>query len=170
MVCKVTLKSLFLPHLYAIILKIGADKPTNDFIRIFQTPMGKRKKPIDFNSKRLFFSIQEVADHFAVNISLLRFWEKEFDTIRPKKTPGGTRQYTREDVQQIEVIYHLVKEKGLTLDGARQTLKEKKDDHLKRVQVLDKLQDIKKELLSMEEEFDRLHEHQKYISPHIEKE
>ncbi len=68
------------------------------------------------------------------------------------------------------MIYHLVKEKGLTLDGARQTLKEKKDDHLKRVQVLDKLQDIKKELLSMEEEFDRLHEHQKYISPHIEKE
>ena len=87
--------------------------------------MGKRKKPIQFNNKRLFYTIQEVADHFAVNVSLLRFWEKEFDNIRPKKTAGGTRQFTREDIQQVEVVYHLVKEKGMTLDGARQNLKTK---------------------------------------------
>lgn len=124
--------------------------------------MGKRKKPIDFNSKRLYYSIQEVADHFAVNVSLLRFWEKEFDTINPKKTSGGTRQYTREDIQQVEVVYHLVKEKGLTLDGARQTLKSKKDDELKRVEAIERLQEIKKELLLLEEEFNGLHEHQKY--------
>jgi DNA-binding transcriptional MerR regulator len=55
--------------------------------------MGKRKKPIQFDDKRLFYSIQEVADHFAVNVSLLRFWEKEFENINPKKTAGGTRHY-----------------------------------------------------------------------------
>jgi DNA-binding transcriptional MerR regulator len=124
--------------------------------------MGKRKKPIRFDdSKRLFYSIQEVADHFAVNVSLLRFWEKEFDNINPKKTVGGTRQYTREDVQQLEIVYHLVKEKGMTLEGARHTLKSKKDDEEKRVELLARLAEIKKELQSLETEFDRLHGKQK---------
>ncbi len=124
--------------------------------------MGKRKKPIQFNNKRLYYSIQEVADHFAVNVSLLRFWEKEFENINPKKTVGGTRQFTREDIQQVEVIYHLVKEKGMTLEGARLALKTKKDDETKRVEALTRLTDIKKELLELEEEFDKLHEKQKY--------
>ncbi len=124
--------------------------------------MGKRKKPIQFDEKRLFYSIQEVADHFAVNVSLLRFWEKEFENIRPRKTAGGTRQYTREDIQQIEIIYHLVKEKGMTLEGARQTLKSKKDDEAKRAEAINRLMEIKKELLLIEEEFDQLHEMQKY--------
>jgi len=124
--------------------------------------MGKRKKPIQFNDKRLFYSIQEVADHFAVNVSLLRFWEKEFENISPRKTAGGTRQYTREDVQQLEIVYHLVKEKGMTLDGARQKLKSKKDDETKRVEAVSKLMEIKKELQLLEGEFNQLHEQQKY--------
>ena len=115
--------------------------------------MGKRKKPIQFNDKRLYYTIQEVADHFAVNVSLLRFWEKEFDNINPRKTTGGTRQFTREDIQQVEVVYHLVKEKGMTLDGARQTLKTKKDEETKRVQALAKLTEIKKELMLLEESY-----------------
>jgi len=126
--------------------------------------MGKRKKPIQFNDKRLYYSIQEVADHFAVNVSLLRFWEKEFENINPRKTTGGTRQFTREDIQQVEVVYHLVKEKGMTLDGARQTLKTKKDEETKRVQALAKLTEIKKELMLLEEQFDILHEQHKYSS------
>lgn len=124
--------------------------------------MGKRKKPIQFDDKRLFYSIQEVADHFAVNVSLLRFWEKEFENINPKKTAGGTRQYTRENIQQVEIVYHLVKEKGMTLEGARQTLKSKKDEEEKRVEVLSRLTELKKELLSLDLEFDKLHEQQKY--------
>ncbi len=124
--------------------------------------MGKRKRPINFDGQRLFYSIQEVADHFAVNVSLLRFWEKEFDNINPRKTAGGTRQFTREDIQQVEVVYHLVKEKGMTLDGARQALKSKKDDETKRIEVLGRLTEIRKELLLLEEEFDQLHEIQKY--------
>ncbi len=124
--------------------------------------MGKRKKPIQFDDKRLFYSIQEVADHFAVNVSLLRFWEKEFENIIPKKTAGGTRQYTRENIQQVEIVYHLVKEKGMTLEGARQTLKSKKDEEEKRVELLSRLTELKKELLSLDLEFDKLHEQQKY--------
>ncbi len=124
--------------------------------------MGKRKRPIQFNDKRLFYSIQEVADHFAVNVSLLRFWEKEFDNINPKKTAGGTRQYTREDIRQVEVVYRLVKEKGMTLEGARQTLKIKKDDETRRAEAISRLTEIKKELLLLEEEFNHLHEQQKY--------
>lgn len=130
--------------------------------------MGKRKKPIQFNDKRLFYTIQEVADHFAVNVSLLRFWEKEFENIRPKKTAGGTRQFTREDIQQVEVVYHLVKEKGMTLEGARQTLKTKKDDETKRVEAIARLTEIKKELLLLEEQFDILHEQHKYSSTETE--
>lgn len=124
--------------------------------------MGKRRKPIQFNEKRLFYSIQEVADHFAVNVSLLRFWEKEFDNINPKKTAGGTRQFRREDIQQVEIVYHLVKEKGMTLDGARHALKNKKDDETRRVETLAKLTEIKKELMQLEEQFDILHENHKY--------
>lgn len=124
--------------------------------------MGKRKKPILFDEKRLFYSIQEVADHFAVNVSLLRFWEKEFENIHPKKTAGGTRQYTREDIREVEIVYHLVKEKGMTLDGARQTLKSSKDEEVKRAEAVARLTEIKKELLLLEAEFDQLHVQQKY--------
>ncbi|MFA7583924.1 MAG: MerR family transcriptional regulator [Proteiniphilum sp.] len=124
--------------------------------------MGKRKKPIQFDEKRLYYSIQEVADHFAVNVSLLRFWEKEFDNINPKKTAGGTRQYTRDNIREVEIVYPLAKEKGMTLEGARQTLKSNKDDQTKRAEAVTRLTEIKKELLLLEEEFDQLHTQQKY--------
>ena len=65
--------------------------------------MGKRRKPIDFDDKRLYYSIKEVADHFAVNVSL-RFWEKNSITSIPKKA-GAIRQYTKEDIRQVEIIY-----------------------------------------------------------------
>ena len=124
--------------------------------------MGKRRKPIQFNNKRLYYSIQEVADHFAVNVSLLRFWEKEFENINPKKTAGGVRQYTKEDIRQVEIVFHLVKEKGLTLDGARQKLRTNKDDEQKRVEASERLREIKRELVLLQQEFDKLHEYQKY--------
>ena len=124
--------------------------------------MGKRKKPINFEGKRLFYSIQDVADHFAVNVSLLRFWEKQFDNINPKKTKGGTRQYTKEDIMEIEVVYNLVKDKGLTLDGAKQVLKTSKPEEDRRIEAMERLQNIKKTLISLEEEFDTLHQQQKY--------
>ncbi len=106
------------------------------------------------NSTRLYYSIKEVASHFGVNESLLRFWETEFDIINPRKTEGGARQYKKEDIETIALVYHLVKEKGMTLEGARQTLSHKKDETLRKVQVIEKLEKIKKELEDMEREFD----------------
>lgn len=102
---------------------------------------------IDFEkNKKLYYSIKEVAAHFDVNESLLRFWETEFKEIKPRKTEGGSRQYTKADIETIELVYYLVKEKGLTLEGARQTLKVKKDEETRRMEVLRKLQNIKTEL------------------------
>ena len=78
---------------------------------------------------KLYYSIGEVADMFGVNPSLLRFWEKEFPQISPRTIGRGIRQYRKEDVETIGLIYHLVKEKGMTLPGARQRLKEAKRHH-----------------------------------------
>lgn len=106
------------------------------------------------NSAKLYFSIKEVAQHFGVNESLLRFWEKEFDSINPRKTAGGSRQYSRQDIEDISLVYHLVKKKGLTLEGARQTLKHKKDEATRKLEVIQRLERIRDELKSMENEFD----------------
>lgn len=108
------------------------------------------------NSKKLYFSLREVAAHFDVNESLLRFWETEFDSIKPHKTPGGTRQYTREDINAIQIVYHLVKEKGMTLEGARQTLKRKFDETEQKIEAIRRLESIKKELQQLSQMFDEL--------------
>lgn len=98
------------------------------------------------NSKKLYFSIKEVAAHFKVNVSHLRFLEKEFSQIKPKKTEGGTRQYTREDIKQIEMVFSLVNDRNLTLKGAKQVLNTKKDEETRRLEVIEHLEKIKKEL------------------------
>ena len=125
--------------------------------------MAKRRKPIEFNKTRLFYSIQEVAAHFAENVSTLRYWESEFENIKPRNV-RGTRQYTREDIQQVEMVHHLLRDKGMTIEGARQKLKTRMDDEQKRVEALHRLREVRKELERMEEEFNRLHEIQKYSS------
>jgi DNA-binding transcriptional MerR regulator len=112
---------------------------------------------IDFeNSKRLFYSIKEVANHFGVNESLLRYWENEFKIINPNKTEGGTRQYTKEDIDNIALVFHLVKEKGMTLDGARLALSQRQDEYSRKLQAVEKLEHIKKELEDMKKQFDVL--------------
>ncbi|MCE9540259.1 MAG: MerR family transcriptional regulator [Bacteroidetes bacterium] len=73
---------------------------------------------------KLFYSIGEVAEMFDVNTSLIRFWEGEFDIIKPKKNKKGNRLFTKEDIDNFKVIYNLVKEQGLTLEGAKKYLKE----------------------------------------------
>lgn len=73
---------------------------------------------------KLYYSIGEVAEMFDVNTSLIRFWEKEFDVLKPKKNNKGNRLFTPEDLTNLKVIYNLVKEQGLTLDGAKKYLKE----------------------------------------------
>ena len=110
---------------------------------------------IDFeNSNKLYYSLKEVATHFDVNASLLRHWEKEFDIINPKKTEGGTRQYTHEDIENIALVYHLVKGKGLKLEGARQVLNQKVDEETRKLQVISKLEQIRNELNGLANAFD----------------
>jgi len=95
--------------------------------------------------KKLYYSIGEVAKAFKVKTSLLRFWENEFDSIKPKKKQTGTRKYTQKDIESIQLIYHLVKEKGMTLAGAKSRIKEKKGMIYEKNLIV-KLEKIKSEL------------------------
>ena len=105
---------------------------------------------------KLYYSISEVAKMFGVNESLLRYWEKEFPMIAPKKAGGNIRQYRKEDIENIRLVYHLVKEKGMTLAGAKQRLKMDKETTMNTAEILERLKEIKKELLSMRKELDYL--------------
>lgn len=74
--------------------------------------------------ERMYWTIGEVADELGVNTSLLRYWEKEFGSLRPKRTNKGDRLYTKDDIGQLRRIQHLVKEKGFTLQGAKGALRQ----------------------------------------------
>jgi len=113
---------------------------------------------IKFRQEKMFYSIKEVADMFNVNQSLLRYWEKEFPSIKPAKTDKGTRQYRKEDVEEIRLIHHLVKEKGLTLPGAKQKLKENRGSVVQTGEIINRLKNIRIELMKLKTEFDELDE------------
>lgn len=97
---------------------------------------------LDLPYKR-YYSIGEVAKAFGVNSSLIRFWDKEFDVIKPKKNAKGNRMFTPEDVKNLQLIYHLVKERGFTLEGAKIHLKENKKQTLDKFDIIRKLERIK---------------------------
>jgi DNA-binding transcriptional MerR regulator len=101
--------------------------------------------------EKLYYSIGEVAEMFQVNPSLIRFWEKEFDIIKPKKNKKGNRFFTIQDIDNFRLIYHLVKEKGLTLQGARKKIKENKEDTNNNYEVIKTLNEIKSLLLEIKE-------------------
>ena len=102
-------------------------------------------------SEKLYFSISEVAGKFNLAPSALRFWEKEFDTIKPFKNKKGNRFYTQEDIDHLAIINHLVKERGLTLKGAKAKIKENKDEVDHNLEIVQKLQEIKKYLIEIKE-------------------
>jgi len=99
--------------------------------------------------EKKYFSIGEVAEMLNVATSLIRFWETEFDIIKPKKNRKGNRQFTREDIDNVKLIFHLVKEKGYTLQGAKDLLKSGNDTVKEKVDVIDALKRIKKFLLEI---------------------
>ena len=111
-----------------------------------------------FKQEKLFYSIKEVADLFDVNQSLLRYWEKEFPSVKPTKTAKGTRQYRKEDIEEIRRIHYLVKEKGLTLPGAKQKLKENPESVVQTEEIVTRLKGIRAELMKLKTEFDELDE------------
>lgn len=103
---------------------------------------------------KLYYSISEVAAMFDVNESLLRFWEKEFPQLNPKKGGRGIRQYRKEDIETVKLIYHLVKERGMTLPGARQRMKDNKETNLRNFEIVDRLKSIREELVGMRDALD----------------
>ena len=98
-----------------------------------------------------YYSIGEIAKAFNVNTSLLRFWEKEFKEIQPKKKQSGARKYTPQDVIIIEKIYYLVKEKGLTIEGTKKQLKIKNPSDSNTQIIIQKLEKLKADLLMLKE-------------------
>lgn len=102
--------------------------------------------------EKMYYTIGEVARAFNVNTSLIRFWDKEFDILKPKKNAKGDRRFSKEDVQNLSLIYHLVKERGFTLEGAKLHLKENRDKTLSNFDIIRKLEQIKAELLKIKEQ------------------
>jgi DNA-binding transcriptional MerR regulator len=101
--------------------------------------------------EKLYYSIGEVADMFNVNVSLIRYWENEFSILKPKKNKKGNRLFTPKDIDNLHLIYHLVKERRLTLEGAKMKLKENKEDTLQNFEVVKKLKNIREMLLDIKD-------------------
>jgi DNA-binding transcriptional MerR regulator len=107
---------------------------------------------LNLSPDRRYYSIGEVAKAFDVNASLLRFWDKEFDILKPRKNAKGNRMFTPEDVKNIQLIFHLVKERGFTLEGAKIHLKEGQKKTLDKYEIISKLEIIKNQLLTIKGE------------------
>jgi len=108
---------------------------------------------INLPEKR-YYKIGEVAKAFNVNTSHIRFWEKEFDILKPKKNKKGNRMFTQTDVKNLQIIYHLVKEKGYTLEGAKTKMKDKSKKVLNNFEMIKRLENIKAELIKIKSNLD----------------
>ena len=96
-----------------------------------------------------YYKIGEVANAFGVNTSLIRFWEKEFSIIKPKKNAKGNRLFTKDDIENFKLIYNLVKERGFTLDGAKQKLKGNPEKVINNHEIISRLEAVKAELIKI---------------------
>jgi len=112
--------------------------------------MPVKKKTIE----RMYFTIGEVAKMFNVQTSLIRFWEKEFSIIKPSKNRKGNRMFTQKDVDNFHLIYHLVKERGYTLKGAKEKLKQKNELVENELEIVKSLKKIKEYLIEMKDNMD----------------
>ncbi len=99
--------------------------------------------------EKIYYSISEVADMFGVNQSLIRYWDKEFDIIKPYKNKKGNRMFTKDDIKNFHLVYHLVKERGMTLKGAKKKLSDNKENTINNFNVIEKLKIIKNQLLEI---------------------
>ena len=109
--------------------------------------MAYKEKEIE----KLYFSIGEVAEMFSVAPSLIRFWESEFDIIKPKKNRKGNRQFTKEDIDNVKTIYHLVKEKGFTLQGAKEMLRNDSQAVRDKMEMIESLRRVKNFMTELKE-------------------
>jgi DNA-binding transcriptional MerR regulator len=104
--------------------------------------------------EKYYYSIGEVADMLGVNTSLIRFWEKNFDIIKPHKNKKGNRYFTKKDIENLKLIYHLVKEQGMTLDGARKKIAAQKEDLAENFNLVESLTKIREMLVEIRDMLD----------------
>lgn len=110
---------------------------------------------INLDKRKLYYSISEVASMLNIKESTLRFWEKDFPFTQPEKSAKGTRHYTQKEIQNIQLVSYLLKERKLTIEGAKKLLKENKQDIEKKHAIVLRLQHIKKEIQSLRTAFDK---------------
>ena len=96
-----------------------------------------------------YFLISEVSNLCQIKPHTLRFWEKEFEILKPKVKPSGVRKFTKEDIEKVSSIYRLLKEEGLTIQGAKKRLKSKNKESLDSSSIIKKLEKIKFELKNL---------------------
>ncbi|NND35317.1 MAG: MerR family transcriptional regulator [Saprospiraceae bacterium] len=101
---------------------------------------------------KLYYTIGEVSDMFGVSKSLIRYWESEFTVLKPHKNSKGDRRFTKQNIEQLDLIYYLVKEKGFTLEGAKKEIRGKKSMLLRRKKVLDSLRAVQSGLQQLKEQ------------------
>jgi DNA-binding transcriptional MerR regulator len=106
----------------------------------------------DREINKMYYSMGEVTEMFSVNASQIRFYEKEFDVLQPKKNKKGNRLFTPEDIENMKIIFHLVDEKGFTLKGAKEHLKNNSSEVKENQKIIDALEKLKDFLLKLDQE------------------
>ncbi|MBX2814590.1 MAG: MerR family transcriptional regulator [Saprospiraceae bacterium] len=104
------------------------------------------------NLTKLYYTIGEVSEIFDVSKSLIRYWESEFTILKPHKNSKGDRRFTKDNIEQLQLIYHLVKERGFTLEGAKKELRMNKSRYLQRKKLTEKLTGLKKNLVKLRDQ------------------
>ena len=105
----------------------------------------------NLDPNKRYYTIGEAAELFNVSKSLIRFWENEFDSLRPHKNSKGERRFTQKNLEHLQLIYHLVKEKGFTLQGAKQEIQAKAKYHKKKQQMIDRLDALREFLVELKD-------------------
>ena len=106
--------------------------------------------------KRIYYTIGDVAEYFGVNESTLRYWEDEFDIITPRRSSRGVRFYNQEDIDNVRLVYYLLKEKGLTLAGAKKQLKENRSGVIRSNEIISRLKSVREELCGIRNELAKI--------------
>lgn len=123
---------------------------TISLVIIFIAQMAYKEKEIE----KLYYGIGEVSEMLSINASTIRYWEKEFDILKPKKNAKGDRLFTKEDIEKVRLIYRMLKEKGHTVEGAKVQLKDKYEDENRKMALIEKLNKVKNFLVEMKSQLE----------------
>jgi len=108
--------------------------------------------------EKVVFTIGEVADLMQTSTSTIRYWENQFDELKPQKNKKGNRLFSKEDVELVRFIHHLVKERGLTIKGAKQKLKDNREETVHNYEIVKRLKEVKRQLLEIKDQLEEIDE------------